>query len=75
MGAITPVESAEVKFRFRAGYAQHYDSTMIRCDYANTTCYKAKGVAMLKSMDVHTGYTTGRQNITVKGHGFNTNDI
>lgn len=43
---------------------------MIRCNYQNTSCYKAKAVGRLDSIDAATGYTTGGQILTVKGHGF-----
>jgi hypothetical protein len=51
MGEILPSASADVMFKFRVGYAMHMDSTMIRCDYKNTTCYKAKAVARIDSID------------------------
>jgi len=37
----------------------HMDSTMIRCNYQNTTCYKAKAVARIDSIDAKMGSTTG----------------
>jgi hypothetical protein len=43
---------------------------MIRCNYQNTSCYKAKAVGRLDSIDAETGYTTGGQVLTVKGYGF-----
>ena len=43
---------------------------MIRCNYQNTSCYKAKAVGRLDSIDAATGYTTGGQILTIKGHGF-----
>lgn len=48
---------------------------MVRCNYANTTCFKARGVAVIRGMDVHTGYTTGGSIIKVTGHGFNSKNI
>jgi hypothetical protein len=75
MGAITPNPSVEVNFRFRVGYALHQDSSMWRCSYDNSTCYKAKAVAVINSIDQVSGYSTGNQLITVKGHGFNSKNI
>lgn len=75
MGAITPNKSAEVNFRFRVGYALHQEATMIRCDYTNTTCYKAKAVARIDSISKQSGYTSGGQLVTVKGYGFNLGNI
>jgi hypothetical protein len=51
MGAITPSMDALVEFRFRVGYAMHMDYSMIRCSYDNSTCYKAKAVARIDSID------------------------
>ena len=59
MGAITPNASADVMFRFRVGYAEHMDYSMIRCNYQNTSCYKAKAVGRIDSIDATSGYTTG----------------
>ncbi len=51
MGAITPNASVDVMFRFRVGNAMQMDAQMIRCDYQNTNCYKAKAVARIDSID------------------------
>jgi hypothetical protein len=48
---------------------------MIRCNYQNTTCYKAKAVARIDSIDAKMGSTTGGQTITVTGHGFGSKNI
>jgi hypothetical protein len=70
MGAITPANDVNVEFRFRVGYAMHMDHSMIRCSYDNSTCYKAKAVAKIDSIETQQGYTTGGQILTVNGHGF-----
>lgn len=70
MGAITPSQSVEVNFRFRVGYAMHVDYSMIRCDYTNTTCYKAKALGTAYNISATQGYSTGGQLITVDGNGF-----
>jgi hypothetical protein len=51
MGAITPSNSVDINFRFRVGYALHQESSMWRCSYDNSTCYKAKAVAVINSID------------------------
>ena len=48
---------------------------MTRCDYSNTTCYIAKGVGVITSINATQGYVTGGQLITVYGNGFNSNNI
>ncbi|TNV88211.1 hypothetical protein FGO68_gene8985 [Halteria grandinella] len=72
MGAVTPNKSVEVEFRYRVGYAQHYEQSMIRCSFDNQTCYKAKALGRIDAINVTSGYTTGSQLIRVDGYGFNT---
>lgn len=48
----------------------HMEHSMLRCSYDNSTCYKAKAVAKIDSIDAVQGYTTGGQLLTVRGHGF-----
>lgn len=59
VGNIHPNKSASVNMKFKAGNAYHYDHTMLRCDYSNTTCYKAKVVPVVNYIDALEGYTTG----------------
>jgi hypothetical protein len=75
MGAITPNASVDVSFRFRVGYAQHMDHTLLKCSYDNSTCYKVKAVAKIDSISASEGYKTGGQLLTVKGYGFNSDNI
>jgi hypothetical protein len=42
-----PNASASVNLNFEAGDALHYEASMTRCDYTNTTCYKAKAVPVI----------------------------
>jgi hypothetical protein len=56
MGAITPSKDALIEFRFRVGYAMHMEHSMLRCSYDNSTCYKAKAVAKIDSIDAVQGY-------------------
>jgi hypothetical protein len=72
MGAVTPNASLEIEFRFRVGYALHIDSSMIRCSYDNSTCYKAKALGRIDSISASDGYNSGSQLIKVSGYGFNT---
>ena len=59
MGAIPPNAAVDVKFRYRVGYAQHVLHQMLRCSYDNSTCYEAKAVAKIDSIDAVNGYTSG----------------
>ena len=51
MGAISPNASVDAFVRFRVGYAMHMDYSMLRCSYDNSTCYKAKAVGRIDSID------------------------
>lgn len=75
MGSIVPNASAEVEFRFRVGYALHIDSTMLRCSYDNSTCYKAKALARIDSISASEGYKSGSQLLKISGYGFNSDNI
>jgi hypothetical protein len=60
---------------WETGYAIHNPVTMENCDYAGTTCYQAKTVPAIYSIDQNQGYVTGGQVITVKGFGFGYGEI
>jgi len=38
-------------------------------------CYHAMNVPSISNISSHTGYTSGGQNLTVYGHGFNSPNI
>ena len=48
---VTPNNNSIPKMNFVVGDALHMDNQMTRCDYTNTTCYKARSVAMISSID------------------------
>jgi hypothetical protein len=60
---------------WETGYAIHDPVTMRNCDYAGTTCYTAKTVPAIYSIDQTEGYLTGGQVIKVKGFGFGSGTI
>ena len=47
----------------------------LHCTYDNNTCYQARSVPVIFDVSSNTGYTTGGQNLTVRGHGFNSENI
>jgi hypothetical protein len=65
----------DVKMLWETGYAIHDPVTMRTCDYAGTTCYTAKTVPAIFSIDQSEGYVTGGQVITVTGFGFGSGTI
>jgi len=48
---------------------------MTTCSYDNQTCYKLKTVPMISEIDFDSGYSTGGQNLTIHGYGFQSGDI
>jgi len=67
--------NAPVNMLWETGYAIHDPVTMNTCDYAGTTCYEAKTVPAIYSIDQKEGYVTGGQVITVNGFGFGKGTI
>ena len=65
VGSIGPNASTDGVMTFEAGNTLPYDATMLRCDYSNSTCYRAKAVPVINYIDSQQGYTTGGQLITV----------
>ncbi len=59
IGAILPSNNTDVMFRFRTGNAQLLDYYTFRCNYQNESCYQAKAVAKIDSIDKTTGNTNG----------------
>jgi hypothetical protein len=60
---------------WETGYAIHDPVTMNNCQFDGTTCYQAKTVPAIYSIDQKEGYVTGGQVITVKGFGFGKGTI
>jgi hypothetical protein len=75
MGAIDPSNSVEIKFRWSVGYAMVQEQSSMRCDYTNKTCFSARAVAVIQSIDAVGGYTTGGQLLKITGHGFASGTI
>jgi hypothetical protein len=64
-----------VNMLWETGYAIHDPVTMNTCGYDGVTCYEAKTVPAIYSIDQKEGYVTGGQVITVKGFGFGSGTI
>ena len=56
VGNIIPNASASVNMLFKAGNTHTYDSSMVRCNYANSSCYRAKALPVISSIDNQQGY-------------------
>jgi hypothetical protein len=48
---------------------------MTHCSYDNQTCYQARTIPVVYDITANQTYTTGGQNLTVNGFGFNSPNI
>jgi len=60
---------------WEVGYAGEADQETKHCSYDNTNCYRVKAIPVIFNISSKTGYTNGGQNLTIKGHGFNSPNI
>jgi hypothetical protein len=60
---------------WETGLSQVIDHSALWCSYDNETCYYAKNVPVIFSVDKSEGYHTGGQNLTITGHGFASGEI
>lgn len=51
------------------------ESSMLRCSFDNSTCYKAKILGVINSISADQGYKTGGQLLTIKGYGFDSENL
>jgi hypothetical protein len=70
VGELPIGENHTYSMMWETGKADIVEHTAKYCDYNNNTCYYAKTVPVMLSVDQSTGYYTGGQNLTVYGHGF-----
>lgn len=75
VGKVDPSSSATINMKFKVGNTLSNEQTMLTCDYSNTTCYKAKVLPSVSSIDVSSGYATGGQTIRIKGYGFHKGQV
>jgi len=67
--------SSKIHMGWETGRAGKVEQEMLHCTYDNQTCYEAKTVPVIHEVSSNTGFTTGGQNLTVTGHGFNSPNI
>lgn len=60
---------------WEVGYAAVSETEATHCTYDNSTCYKALYVPAIFNLSSNVGYTSGHQNLTIHGHGFNNDNI
>ena len=64
-----------IKMLWEVGYAGEAQQQITHCHFDNSSCYKVKAVPVIFNISSNTGYTSGGQNLTIYGHGFNNDNI
>lgn len=75
VGDQKPSASHSVEMNWETGASQQQPIESVHCEVDGTTCYTAKTVPVIFDVSSHTGYTTGGQQLTVTGYGFNSENI
>jgi len=75
VGDVPIGDNHKISMVWETGHAEVLDESALWCSYDNATCYFAKSVPVIFSIDKSRGLTTGGQNLTVYGHGFGQGDI
>jgi hypothetical protein len=70
VGELPIGDNHTISMLWETGKAEILEHHALWCDYNNETCYYAKNIPVIFSMDQSEGLTTGGQNLTVHGHGF-----
>lgn len=65
----------DIKMLWEVGYAMVSETESLHCSYDNQTCYQAMNVPVIFNLSSHVGYTSGSQNLTIHGHGFNNENV
>jgi len=65
----------DIRMLWEVGYAMVSETEALHCTYDNSTCYKALNVPVIFNISSKVGYTSGHQNLTIHGHGFNSDNI
>jgi hypothetical protein len=60
---------------WETGYADNQELETLHCSYDNATCYQVKTVPVIFETSSNSGYRTGGQNLTLKGHGLDVGTI
>jgi hypothetical protein len=60
---------------WETGYAGEAYQELTHCSYDNSSCYKVKAVPVIFNISSSAGYSSGGQNLTIHGHGFNSDNI
>ena len=75
VGELPIGESYDIKMQWETGQAYVLRQESTHCSYDNQTCYQARAVPVIHETSSNTGYTSGGQNLTISGFGFDKGDI
>lgn len=65
----------DIKMLWEVGHAAVSPVEATHCNYDNTSCYQALTVPAIFNISATEGYTSGHQNLTIYGHGFNSPNV
>lgn len=75
VGEMPVGHSTDIKMLWEIGHAMVQDDEAKQCSYDMSKCYYAMNVPVIFNISSHVGYTSGRQNLTIHGYGFNNPNI
>jgi hypothetical protein len=75
IGELPIADNHTISMQWETGKARTLDHYATTCDIFNRTCYQAKTVPVIFDISDNVGYSSGGQNLTVKGHGFGGGNI
>lgn len=75
VGELPIGESYNITMQWETGQAFILKQESTHCSYDNQTCYQARAVPVIHETSSNIGYTSGGQNLTVTGYGFDKGDI
>jgi hypothetical protein len=75
VGEVPSGEMLDVSMLWEVGNTYTDSGLMTHCSYDNSTCFKARTVPVIFDISSNTTYTTGGQNLTVTGYGFDSDNI
>jgi hypothetical protein len=75
IGEGTIAKDQNITMMWETGNAAIQEVESKMCDFNNSNCYQAKSIPVIFEISENTGYTTGGQNITVKGFGFDAGKV
>jgi hypothetical protein len=68
-------QSSTFSMMWETGKAGKQLNEMNYCNYDQSECYEAKTVPVINGVSANTGYTSGGQNLTISGFGFEDSRI